>query len=53
MSEWFVDRISRFSIDDEGFFDVGSGHNLLLWHVVWLERGGTEGGKRKRKFRKE
>ena len=53
VSEWFVDRISRFSIDDEGFFDVGSDHNLLLWHVVGVERGGTEGGKRKRKFRKE
>ena len=30
VSEWWVDRISRFSIDDEGFFYVGSDHNLLL-----------------------
>ena len=36
-SEWWVDRVNRFSIDDEGFFDMGTDHNLLLWYA---ERGG-------------
>ena len=31
-----TDRVNRFSIDDEGFFDMGTDHNLLLWYA---ERG--------------
>ena len=38
VSEWWVDRVSRFSVDDEGFFDIGSDHNLLLWYVLVGER---------------
>jgi len=33
VSEWWEERISRFSIDDEGFLDIGSDHNVLLWYT--------------------
>ena len=52
MSAWWVDRTSRFCIDDEGFLDIGSDHNVLLWHAV-PERGREEPvrEKRKRKYK--
>ena len=53
VSEWWVDRISRFSIDDDGFY-AGSDHNLLLWHVMVGERRENAGeGKGRRRYRKE
>lgn len=48
MSEWWVDRTSRFLIDDEGFLDIGSDHNILLWHIV-AERRREEPVREKRK----
>ena len=54
VSGWWEDRISRFSIDDEGFFEIGSDHNLLLWHIVVGERKGVNGrDKMRRKCRGE
>ena len=30
LSRGLVERIDRFVVDDEGFFDIGSDHNLMF-----------------------
>ena len=52
LSGGLVERIDRFVVDDEGFFDIGSDHNLMFWYIG-TGKEETVSPKVKRKVRKE
>ena len=52
LSGGLVERIDRFVVDDEGFFDIGSDHNLMFWYIG-TGKEETVSPKVKRKVRTE
>ena len=53
LSRGFVERVDRFVVDDEGFLDIGSDHNLLFWYVGTGKEREPGSPKVKKKVRKE
>ena len=39
VSSGWVEKIIYFNIDDEGYLDIGSDHNLLFWYFIGQRTG--------------
>ena len=52
VSETSVKVIDQFLVDEEGWFDVGSDHNLIFWSFR-KEKEGLESRKKRKKNKKD
>ena len=51
-SQGIADSVTQMTVDDEGWFDIGSDHNLMFWESRGLEEvGGVKASETKRRVK--